>query len=152
MGGIVDVDGYGPWRSGGLSAGFAWGGDHIRGGIRQTVTYAKIPYGSNDGEPVIGHTSGYNRSYFKYDRTYVSMTHAVLVLSASAFELELHTGLMHIISSELGRYSIVPIPGGGGAVAVVLPHTNLLVRGGIDVHGLPWNVAYVAQAGVGWRF
>jgi hypothetical protein len=150
-GGTVGVDGYGPWKTAGGSLRLSWGGRNIKGGVRQTFSYASIPYGDNDGEPTIGHTSGYSPGYFRYAGTLIAITDGVLDLSISIVELELRAGFMHLSSSEWGERWLIPMPGGGAAIAVRIPGSALALRASLDVH-TAWEVAYLGQASVAWQF
>ena len=101
--------------AGGFAVQFTWPiVGRLRLGIRQSLAFSALPYGSNDGEPVIGERSGYNPDYLEESLTAFPLTTFVLGFGLTSWlELDASVGVGFIASSELSERSLIPRPACG---------------------------------------
>lgn len=88
--------------------------DSVRLGIRQQLAITSIPYGSSDGEPVIGARGGQNPEFLSQDVTFLpSTTFWVKFQAHPRFSIDAMVGIGLLASSKLGLHSFLPSPVGG---------------------------------------
>jgi hypothetical protein len=147
--------------TGGFSVGLVWPvSDHVRLGLRQTLSFSVIPYGNNDGEPSPGERSDYNPNYFEKNLTFLPSTSFLLKVDPTqrlSFDLSVGVGL--VASSELGIRSLIPHPAAGAGVEFVLARYNgssLRLRAQCDAVFMafyhPQPLLFIPQAGLLYVF
>jgi hypothetical protein len=145
--------------AGGFSLGLLWPvSDHLRLGLRQTLSFSVIPYGDDDGEPSPGVRS--EDDYFVKDLTILPSTSFLLKIDPTemlSFDLSLGVGL--VASSELGIRSLIPYPAAGAGVELIVARYNgssLRLRAQCDAVFMafyrPQPVLFIPQAGLLYVF
>jgi hypothetical protein len=92
-------------------------GQHLDLGLESGIAVTSLPYGNNDGEPVLGKRGGYNPSYLNESVTLMPR----MMFGSRAFLLArtwvgAFVGSSWLASSELGRFSLIPYPTGSLAI------------------------------------
>ena len=145
-----------------LSARFAVGGVAHRMwnplpplglGLRVSLSATTLPYGNNDGEPSVGERSGYNSGYLHESLTVLPS----LALAArwqpgdGGIRAGATAGFTFLVSSEMGGWSLLPMPTFGIELDARIPRTDgLRARAGVDYIGLPsWGLV-LAHLGLIW--
>lgn len=106
-------------------------------GLRGAVTMTSLSYGSNDGEPVIGRTSGSNSAYSKDALTVIpSLAVTARWQPSDVVRAGVSAGAAFVVSSEMGGFSLFPQPTVGAELDVRIPRTSgLRARAGADYLG-----------------
>jgi hypothetical protein len=121
-------------------------------GLRASLGLTSLGYGSNDGEPVIGATSGYNPTYLHEALTFIpSLAFAARLRATEAVGVTGVLGASLLISSEMKEFSLFPMPTVGAAVDVRVPSTKTLrARGGVDLISNGHFGLLLCQLGLSW--
>jgi hypothetical protein len=86
-------------------------------GVRAAIGVTALPYGNNDGEPVIGRRGGYNPAYFETAPTVIpSLAFAPRLEITDDLRVGAALGVAFMVSSEMGSMSLIPLKTAGLAV------------------------------------
>jgi hypothetical protein len=121
-------------------------------GLRASLGLTSLAYGSNDGEPVIGGTSGYNPTYLHEALTFIpSLAFAARLRATEAVGVTGVLGASLLMSSEMKELSLFPMPTVGVAVDVRVPSAKTLrARGGVDLISNGHFGLLLCQLGLSW--
>lgn len=125
-------------------------------GIQATLTLTSIPYGNNDGEPVIGNRGGYNPAYLEEDLTALPrLAFAWRYALSDATSLRGLLGATFLLAGEMKEFALVPFPTAGIAVETKLGHSgSLKLRAGVEyiLFVIDFNKGMVAPSvGLAWN-